>query len=54
MLCLLKSNFLEYQQIKEIYFKIINTFQISNSDEVINEANKIYLYNQNPEDKYIV
>ena len=47
MLCLLKSNVLEHHQKKEIYFKLINTFQIPISDEVINEANKRYFYDEN-------
>ena len=56
MLCLLKSNNLQPQKKKEIYFKIINTFNIPISDEVIIEANKRNFYdeNENPEDNDIL
>ena len=49
MLCLVKSNKLTLEQKKEIYFKIVDTFQIPISDEVIEEANKRYFYD-GPED----
>ena len=48
ILCLFKSNNLSPQQKKEIYFKIINTFQIPLSEEVINEAKKKEFYVEIP------
>ena len=51
-LCLLKSDNLNIIQKKEIYFKIINSFQIQISDEVINEANKRKIFDNNPQYNY--
>ena len=45
MLCLLKSNTLKFELKKDIYFKIINNFNVSISDEVIQEAINRNLYN---------
>ena len=44
MLCLLRSKDLDKQQKKELYFKIVNTFQIPISDEVIQEATNRHIY----------
>ena len=44
MLCLLKSSNLNLQQKKDIYFKIVDTFQMPISDEVIQEATKRNFY----------
>ena len=38
MLCLLKSKSLDVQKKKEIYFKLINDFQIPITEEVMKEA----------------
>jgi len=58
MLCLLKSNALNIQQKRDIYFKIVNKFQIPISEEVIKEANNRNLYeksnnNSNSKNPYI-
>ena len=53
ILCLLKSNNLSANQKKKIYFKIINTFNISISDEVVEDAIKRNFYNNdNDNNKY--
>lgn len=39
LLCLLKSNSLNIQQKKDIYFKILDSFKIPINDEVLNLAN---------------
>ena len=44
MLCLLRSKDLDKQQKKELYFKIVNTFQIPISDEAIQEATNRHIY----------
>ena len=44
MLCLLKSDALSLKEKKELYFKIVNSFQIPLNEEVIDEANKIKIY----------
>ena len=44
MLCLLRSKDLDKQQKKELYFKIVNTFQIPINDEVIQEATNRHIY----------
>ena len=49
MLCLLKSNNLPIQQKKEIYFKIVNNFQIPINDDVIKEVNKRNFYDNEPQ-----
>ena len=46
MLCLLKSDVLNIQQKKDIYFKIIKNYKISISNEVSNEANKRIIYDE--------
>ena len=46
MLCLIRSNFLNTEQKKELYFKIINTFSIPIDEEVIKEAIKKNLYGE--------
>ena len=54
ILCLLKSNSLQPLEKKEIYFKIINTFQIPISEEVMIEAIKRNFYDNKPiNDKFI-
>ena len=44
MLCLIKSNALRLNKKKEIYFKILETYQIQVSDEVFRETIKRHFY----------
>ena len=46
MLCLLKSKDLTNKEKKELYFKIVNSFQIPINAEVIDEANKRDIYEE--------
>ena len=48
MLCLLKSNALKPNEKKEIYFKILETYQIQVSDEVFQVAINRHFYDKDP------
>ena len=51
LLCLLKSNAINNEQKKNIYFKLINNYNIPISDEVLEEAIERNFY-ENKNDKY--
>ena len=47
LLSLLKSNAIDYEQKKDIFLKIINTYPITINDEVLKEADKKNIYKKN-------